>query len=101
MKRFTVEEKLSAIKDFEPGLTVSVVCRKHNVNPNTFYKWKAKYDESGVGGLAPKVIRTVTSKEAELRKGNEELKKVLGEKELAIRIYKDILNKTDPSLKID
>jgi len=56
MKRFTVEEKLSAIKDFETGMTVSEVCRKHNVNPNTFYKWKAKYDESGVDGLAPKVI---------------------------------------------
>ena len=101
MKRFTVEEKLSAIKDFEAGKTVSEVCRKRNVNPNTFYKWKAKYDESGVDGLAPKVIRTVTSKEAELRKENEELKKLLGEKELAIKIYRDLLKKTNPSLKID
>jgi len=102
MKRFTVEEKLSAIKDFETGMTVSEVCRKHNVNPNTFYKCKAKYDESGVDdGLAPKVIRTVTSKEAELRKENEELKKLVGEKELAIKIYRDLLKKTNPSLKID
>jgi len=42
---------------------------------------------------APKVIRTVTSKEAELRKENEELKKLLGEKELAIKIYRDLLKK--------
>ena len=82
-------------------MTVSEVCRKRNVNPNTFYKWKAKYDESGVDGLAPKVIMTVTSKEAELRKENEELKKLLGEKELAIKIYRDLLKRTNPSLKID
>jgi putative transposase len=101
MKRFTVEEKLSVIKDFEAGMTVSEVCRKHNVNPNTFYKWKAKYDEAGVDGLVPKVIRTITSKEAELRKENDELKKLLGEKELAIKIYRDLLKKTNSGLKID
>ena len=101
MKKFTVEQKLSAIKDYEAGVRVAEICRKHNINPNTFYKWKAKYEESGVDGLAPKVVRDITSKEDELRRENEELKKLLGEKELAIKIYRDLLKKTNPSLKID
>ena len=101
MKKFTVEQKLSAIKDYEAEVRVAEICRKHNINPNTFYKWKAKYEESGVDGLTPKVVSDITSKEAELRRENEELKKLLGEKELAIKIYKDLLKKTNPSLKID
>jgi len=101
MKKFTVEQKISAIKDYEAGVKVAEICRKHNINPNTFYKWKAKYDESGIDGLAPKIISTVTTKESELRRENEELKKLLGEKELEIKIYKDLLKKTNPSLKID
>ncbi|MGE5629474.1 MAG: transposase [Caulobacteraceae bacterium] len=84
MKKFTVEQKLSAIKDYEEGVRVAEICRKHNINPNTFYKCKVKYDKLGVEGLAPKVINTISSKEAELRRENEELKKLLGEKELAI-----------------
>lgn len=97
MKRFTVEEKISAIKDFEAGMKVAEVWSKHNINPNTSYKWKAKYDESGVDGLALKMIRTVTSKESELWRKNEELKKLLGEKELAIKIHKDLLKKRTPA----
>lgn len=93
MKKFTVEQKLSPIKDYEAGVRVAEICRKHNINANTFYKWKAKYDESGVDGLTPKVINAVTSKESELRRENEELKKLLGEKELAIKICKDLLKK--------
>jgi len=100
-KRFTVEQKLAAIKDYESGVRVAEICRKHNINPNTFYKWKSKYEESGVDGLAPKVVSSITSKESELRRENEELKKLLGEKELAIKIYKDLLKKTNSGLKID
>lgn len=92
-----MEEKLSAIKDFEAGMKVVEVCRKHNVNPNTLYKLKAKYDEAGVGGLAPKVIRTVTTKELQHRREKEELKKLLGEKELAIKMYKGLLKKRIPA----
>ena len=81
MKKFTVEQKLSAIKDYEVGNKVAEICRKHNVNPNTIYKWKAKYEEAGIDGLAPKVINNViSSKESELRRENEELKKLLGER---------------------
>jgi putative transposase len=100
-KRFTVEQKLAAIKDHEAGVRVAEICRKHNISPNTFYKWRAKYEETGIDGLAPKAISSITSKESELRRENEELKKLLGEKELAIKIYRDLLKKTNPGLKID
>ncbi len=29
-KRFTVEQKLAAIKDHEAGVRVAEICRKHN-----------------------------------------------------------------------
>lgn len=61
-KRFTVEQKLSAIRDYEAGVSVAEVYRKHNVNSNSFYKWKAKYEEAGVGGLALKRVTSITSK---------------------------------------
>lgn len=100
-KRFTVEQKLSAIKDYESGKPISEICRKYGVNPNSFYKWKEKYAKSGVDGLAPKNVQAVSSKESELQRENDQLKKLIGEKELALNIYKDLLKKTNPGLKLD
>jgi len=90
MKRYTVEQKLSAIKDYEAGTRVTEICRKYNINPNTFYKLKEKYEESGVEGLTLKVVNTITSKEAELRRKDEELKELLIQKKLEVKIYKDL-----------
>lgn len=73
-----VEQKLSAMKDYEAGVSVAEVCRKHNVNSNSLYKWKAKYEKAGVDGLAPKRVTSITSKESELQKENSELKSFWG-----------------------
>ena len=45
-KRFTGEQIIGLLKDAEAGATSSELCRRHAINEQTFFRWKAKY-----GGL--------------------------------------------------
>lgn len=57
------------------------VCRKHNVSEQSFYRWKTKYGGMGVSDV--KRLR-------ELERENAELKKVVAEQTLDIRMLKDV-----------
>ena len=60
------------------------VCRKHNVSEQTFYRWKSKY-----GGMNVSEVKRLK----ELEHENEELKKIVAEQALDIRMLKDINSK--------
>ena len=45
--RFTDEQIIGIVKEYEAGAKLTELCRRHNVSPTTFYKWRAKY-----GGMA-------------------------------------------------
>ena len=46
--RFTDEQIIGIVREYEAGAKLTELCRRHNVSPATFYKWRAKY--GGVGG---------------------------------------------------
>jgi len=41
--RFTDEQIIGILREYEAGAATSGVCRKHGISSATFYKWKAKY----------------------------------------------------------
>jgi transposase InsO family protein len=43
------------------GVPVREVCRRFGVSPETFYAWRRRLEESGVGGLAPRSRRPLSS----------------------------------------
>jgi putative transposase len=45
--RFTDEQIIGIVREYEAGAKLTELCRRHNVSPTTFYKWRAKY-----GGMA-------------------------------------------------
>ena len=65
----------------EAGLAVADVCRKHNCSEQSFYRWKAKY-----GGMEVSDAKRLK----ELERENAELKKMVAEQALDIRILKDV-----------
>jgi putative transposase len=60
------------------------VCHKHNISEQTFYRWKSKY-----GDMPVSEVRRLK----ELERENEEMKKIIAEQALDIRMLKDINSK--------
>ena len=80
-KRHTTEEIIRIIREADSGKNIEAVCRVHNVSAASFYRWKKKY-----GGLEPKDAR----KCRELEKENGELKKMLADSLLKIRVLEAV-----------
>lgn len=77
---------------------VSKTSREYNVSTATIYNWKNKFDELGSEGLESGAKTAMERELAQLKRENIELKKMVAEKELSIRV-KDSLLKKNASLK--
>lgn len=82
--RFSEEQIIGILKEQEAGLAVVEVCRRHGINPASFYKWKTKY-----GGLEVSEAKRLRSLEEE----NGKLKKLLAEAMLDNAVLKDLAGK--------
>ena len=80
-KRFSDEQIIKILQEAESGMSVADVCRKHNCSEQSFYRWKAKY-----GGMEVSEAKRLR----ELERENAELKKMVAEQALDIRMLKDI-----------
>jgi len=83
-KRFKEEEIVRILKEAEQVGNVREVIRKYNVSEQSFYRWKQKY-----GGMETSEVRRLK----ELERENAELKKMVAEQALDIRMLKDINSK--------
>lgn len=77
---------------------VSKTSREYNVSTATIYNWRNKFDELGSDGLESGAKTAMERELAQLKRENTELKKMVAEKELSIRV-KDSLLKKNASLK--
>jgi putative transposase len=80
-KRFTEEKIIRILQEAETGLSVADVCRKHNCSEQSFYRWKAKF-----GGMEVSEAKRLK----ELERENTELKKIVADQTLDIRMLKDV-----------
>lgn len=80
-KRFTEEQIVRILKEAEDGMAAKDVCRKHNLSEQTFYRWKKAY-----GGMEASEVKRLK----ELERENDELKKIVAEQALDIRMLKDV-----------
>jgi len=93
-KRWTATEKLEVINYFEKwGPTKA--SREYNVSAASIYKWKAVHEKNGKEGLNKKPKRSPEAEEVKrLKRENDELKKIVAEKELRLRIQAEMLKKS-------
>ena len=79
-KRFTEEQIIRILQEAEAGLSVADVCRKHSCSEQSFYRWKAKF-----GGMEVSEAKRLR----ELERENTELKRIVADQVLDIRMLKD------------
>jgi putative transposase len=83
-KRHTTEEIIRILREAAQGQTVEGVCREHNITGTTFYRWKKKYE-----GMELKDARRYR----EIERENSELKKMLADSLLKIRVLEEVNSK--------
>lgn len=93
-RKFTSEEKIRIVLEGLIGEeSISTICRREGINPNLYYRWSKSFLEAGKRRLSGDTQREATTGEViELRKENEELKKLLAETYLENRLIKKNLN---------
>ena len=80
-KNHTTEEIIRILRQAEAEDTVEAVCRTHNISNATFYCWKKKYGDMDLADA---------KRLKELEKENSELKKMVAESMLKIRVLEEV-----------
>ena len=82
--RFSEEQIIGILKAAEAAGNIREVCRENNLTEQTSYRWRRKY--GGMDVSEAKKLR-------ELERENTELKKMVAEQALDIRMLKELNSK--------
>ena len=80
-KRHTTEEIIRILREADQSKDLEAILRKHNGSAASFYRWKKKF-----GGMELKDAR----KYRQLEKENSELKQMLADSLLKIRVLEEV-----------
>ena len=83
-KRHTSEQVIQILRKADGEKTVEEVCRESNISEQTFYRWRRKYGRMKMADL---------KRFKELEKENTQLKKMLADEMLKIRVLEETLKK--------
>jgi transposase-like protein len=83
-RRWTSEQKLALIQEWQNGLPVEEVSRRHAISAAQLYKWRRDMER----GLAERGEMVPRSQVAALQKRVEELERALGRKALEVDVLK-------------
>ncbi|WP_233423347.1 IS3 family transposase [Chromobacterium haemolyticum] len=81
-RRWSVEEKLAMVREsFEPGQTMSLVARRHGINPNQLFHWRKLHQDGSLSAVSAGEAVVPASELAEALKQIRELQRLLGKKD--------------------
>ena len=79
--RFSDAQIMGILAQAENGVPIPELCREHGLSNASLYKWRAKF-----GGMDVSEVKRLR----ELQRENAELKKIVAEQTLDIRMLKDV-----------
>ena len=83
-KNHTTEEIIRILRQADAEDSIEAVCRTHNISKATFHRWKKKYGDMDIADA---------KRLKELEKENSELKKMVAESMLKIRVLEEVNSK--------
>jgi len=92
--RYPTEFKQQIIKEVIETGNATLVARKHDLVAGTVTRWMRESKQSNNHTISSKYSNNKDSNS--ISKENDQLKKLLGEKDLEIAILRDLLKKTNP-----
>jgi transposase len=89
-KQYSAEEKICVVLDGLRGEhSIAELCRREGIAESLYYSWSKEFLEAGKRRLAGNTARAATSSEVkDLRREARELKEVVAEQALELRLLK-------------
>lgn len=89
-RQYGAEEKIRIVLDGLRGEdSIAALCRRQGIAESLYYSWSKEFLEAGKKRLAGDIARAATSNEVkELRRQARELKEVVAEQALELRLLK-------------
>ena len=89
-RRWSFEEKRSIAQEtYLPGMSVSLIARKHGINPSQLFAWRRHMEEGGLQGIQSEEGVVPKSQVKELERRVRELERILGRKTLENEILRE------------
>ena len=95
-RQFSPEFRQQVVKEAREVGNCALVARKYDLAHSIVSKWARKSANNSANQQAP----DLSNDHKEILAENDQLKKLLGKKELEIEILRDLLKKTNPNYKI-
>ena len=99
-QKYSDELKQQIIKECREIGNTALVSRRHNISKNTVYTWLKKDRENGSVKSLPKdkekQLKEFKKRTSKLSSENDQLKRILAEKELELAILRDLRDEVDP-----
>ena len=87
-RRFTPKDRILIVLEFlETDIKMSDLCRKHNITPGTFSKWKTRFIEGGKRSIESKGASALLQHQREV----DRLKQIIAEQTIVIEEFKKSL----------
>lgn len=89
-RKFSAEEKIRIVLEGLRGEeSIADICRRESIHPNLYYNWSKDFLEAGKKRLSGDITREANSSEVfHLKSENSELKQLVAEQSLEIRMLK-------------
>ena len=85
------EKKLIVQETYEPGVTVSLVARRHGIAPNQLFYWRRRMEEGALTAVGSEEKVVPESQVRELEAKIRKLERILGQKTVDIEILKEAI----------
>lgn len=100
-RRWTAAEKVAIVQEtYEPGVTVSLVARRHGIAPNQLFHWRKMAAQGALtaAGRGEEVVPA--SDYRALQNQVRELQRLLGKKTLEAEVLKEALEVVDSKKRL-
>jgi transposase len=100
-RRWSAEEKARIVQEtYAPGMSVSLVARRHGIAPNQVFTWRRLYAEGALSAVGAGEEVVAASDYRALQHQVRELQRLLGKKTLENEILREALDLAQPKKRL-
>jgi transposase len=100
-RRWSAEEKAAIVQEtYAPGMSVSLIARRHGIAPNQLFTWRRLYASGALSAVGAGEEVVAASEYRALQHQVRELQRLLGKKTLENEILREALDLAQPKKRL-